>query len=445
VTDLLVVNAVLGTVSDIFASLGRILICLDSDFHIVHASGGLAVLLDGRSVESLEGTPAAALLGEALFGRTGTLRAALEAGETREGWRATIRKDDGEVLLSLTAAPFRHRSVDPCDPRVRYILVLRPALDAIDEAGAPLLFGGMIARSPAMGHLFQLIEHLKSSEATVLLTGESGTGKEMVARAIHDYSPRRRGPFVAVNCGAIPADLLESELFGHVRGAFTGAVRDRAGRFEVAGGGTLFLDEVGDMPLPLQVKLLRVLQERTFEPVGESRSRNANARVIAATNVELRRAVREGTFREDLYYRLRVVPIEIPPLRERREDIEPLARNLLTRISARHGRQMRFSPDTIRRLLRHTWPGNVRELENAIEYAVAVSAAQTIMPEDLPIDTANPVAPAAHGVVRSADPNEAAQIRAALEEHRWRRDEAARALGISRTTLWRKIREYRLT
>jgi transcriptional regulator with PAS, ATPase and Fis domain len=295
-----------------------------------------------------------------------------------------------------------------------------------------------------MGRIFRLIEDLQHSDATVLLTGESGTGKELVARAIHDRSPRRNGPFVAVNCGALPGELLESELFGHVRGAFTGAVRDRAGRFEIAQGGTLFLDEVGDLPLPLQVKLLRVLQERSFERVGESRTRQTDARIIAATNLDLRRAVAVGRFREDLYYRLRVVPIEIPPLRDRREDVEPLARVLLSRVGGRQGRALRFSPESLRALLGYMWPGNVRELENALEYAVAVCKGQTILPEDLPAEVIGADVSRdkmATPGMESAISQEAERLRAVLEEHRWRRSEAARALGVSRTTLWRMIRE----
>ncbi len=270
---------------------------------------------------------------------------------------------------------------------------------------------------------------------------------------------------MAVNCGALPGELLESELFGHVRGAFTGAVRDRAGRFELAAGGTLFLDEVADLPLHLQVKLLRVLQERTFERVGESQPRTSDARIIAATNVDLRRAVSEGRFREDLYYRLRVVPIEIPPLRERREDIEPLATFLLARVGARQGRALRFSPDVLRLLLEHAWPGNVRELENALEYAVAVCKGQTILPEDLPGEVgAAPRAPVrsrapvdgartprpcraarnGHAPRRGGRRSTPARIRGALEACRWKRHEAARVLGVSRTTLWRRMRELGL-
>jgi transcriptional regulator with GAF, ATPase, and Fis domain len=296
---------------------------------------------------------------------------------------------------------------------------------------------------------------------TVLLSGESGTGKEVLGRAIHARSLRRDGPFVAVNCAALPGDLLESELFGHVRGAFTGAVRDRAGRFEVAARGTLFLDEAGDLPLHLQVKLLRVLQERTFERVGENRTREADVRIVAATNRDLRRAVEEGTFREDLYYRLRVFPIEIPPLRERRADIEPLARYLLGRVAARQGRALRFSPEALRALLAYSWPGNVRELENALEFAVAVVRGQTLQPEDLPPEVlqagglpagagrllrerraaAFPKPGDGHGEGRT---EERARINSALHEHRWSRAATAQALGMSRTTLWRKMREHGL-
>jgi transcriptional regulator with GAF, ATPase, and Fis domain len=307
-----------------------------------------------------------------------------------------------------------------------------------------------------MARIFALISNLEQSEATVLLTGESGTGKEVVARAIHSHSPRRNGPFVAVSCGALPGELLESELFGHVRGAFTGAVRDRVGRFELALGGTLFLDEIGDLPLHLQVKLLRVLQERAFERVGDSRTRSADTRIIAATNIDLGRAVAGGQFREDLYYRLRVVPIEIPPLRERVEDIEPLARSILTRVAERQHRALRFSPSAIRTLVQYSWPGNVRELENAIEYAVAIAQSETILPENLPIrggvnlvhptrptpaQVTEPVTAAAEPATPEGSEGERTELLRTLEASHWKRAEAARRLGVSRTTLWRKMRE----
>jgi DNA-binding NtrC family response regulator len=354
----------------------------------------------------------------------------------------------------VTAVPLQHDPYGVCDAQAVYLVVLRPAEDeTLPTAGGPTAFSGVIARSPSMLRILRLLENLQHSEATVLITGESGTGKEVVARAIHGNSPRRDRPFVGVNCGGLPGELLETELFGHVRGAFTGAVRDRVGRFERASGGTLFLDEVGDLPIALQVKLLRVLQERTFERVGESETRRSDARIIAATNADLQRAVLAGTFRQDLFYRLRVVPIELPPLRQRREDIEPLARSLLARVGARSGRALRLSPDAVRAILLSPWPGNVRELENALEFAVAVCKGQTIMPEDLPQEVASGTpSGSANGAGRALerimapprDVEERDRLRAMLEVHRWSRTTAARALGMSRTTLWRKMREVGL-
>jgi DNA-binding NtrC family response regulator len=446
----LVLRAAVEGVSAAFASLGRVFLCVDAGFHVLHASSLLDRLIGGGSAEATRGRPVAELLGAELFGPSGTLRQLLLAGERREGWRSMLTLGAAKPrLVSLTAAPFHSDPGSACDPRVAYIIVLRPAEEDQAAAGVGSPFPGLIGRSPAMERVFRLIENLEQSDATVLLTGESGTGKEVLARALHAHSARRSGPFVAVNCGALPGELLESELFGHVRGAFTGAVRERAGRFEVAAGGTLFLDEVADLPVQLQVKLLRVLQERTFERVGESQSRHSDARIIAATNVELRRAVQEGRFREDLFYRLRVVPIELPPLRERREDIEPLATYLLARVAARQGRALRFSPDALRALLDYGWPGNVRELENALEYAVAVCKGQTILPEDLPAELQQEGALASSVDLPTVDPEgelrpsraEVQVLKQALEAHRWRRVEAARALGISRATLWRRMRE----
>ncbi len=434
-------------VSAAFGALGRVFLCLDGQFRILHASTVLDEFLGPGAAEASEGRPVEDLLGGDLFGPATPLRQALLANERREGWRAAIRGSEGAEprLVSVTAAPIKPPE-GACDPRVAYVVVLRPAEEDQASAAVSLAFGGLVARSTSMGRILRLIENLEASDATVLLTGESGTGKEVIARAVHSHSPRRGGPFIAVNCGALPGELLESELFGHVRGAFTGAVRDRAGRFEVALGGTLFLDEVGDLPLPLQVKLLRVLQERVFERVGESRSRQSDARIIAATNRDLRRAVAEGNFREDLYYRLRVVPIEIPPLRERREDVDPLARVLLARVGARQGRALRFSPEALRVLLGYAWPGNVRELENALEYAVAVCKGQTILPEDLPVElTQAPSHPAPRPSLpapgRTPPSFDVDRLKSVLAENRWHRAAAARALGVSRTTLWRMMRE----
>lgn len=466
-TSNLPIDFILEGVSTVFESLGRALICLNSDFHIVRASPGLNHLMGEGAVESVTGKHVSEVLGSDLFGANGSMRKALEAGERREGWGAEIQVEDvPSRLVSITGAPIIHDDSAICDPRVSYVVVIRLGEESLDSGpAAPTIFAGLVARSAVMLEIFRLIEHLSESDATVLISGESGTGKELVARAVHVHSPRRKGPFIAVNCGALPGELLESELFGHVRGAFTGAVRDRVGRFELAAGGTIFLDEVGDLPLHLQVKLLRVLQEKTFERVGDSATRSTDARVIAATNKDLRQAVHRGDFRDDLYYRLRVVPIEIPPLRKRREDIEPLTRHLLARVGRRHDRSVLLSPDAMRALLRYTWPGNVRELENALEYAVAVSRGQTIHPQDLPLEItegepsssreaesrlpeqqiALPTEPVHRGSAASAArDSEYDRLRTALDSHHWRRAETAAALGISRTTLWRKMRELGL-
>ena len=433
-------------VSAVLESLGRGLLCLDRAFRVVHISTPLTGMA-GVDSDAIVGRPVEQLLGSELFATDGALRHALERGERREGWRASMALPDGSTrLVSCSAAPFKPDSMGVCDPNVAYVIIIRPAEDDPSTGTAsPTGFSGMIARSSAMTRLFHLVDNLQTSDATILLTGESGTGKEVLAHAIHASSLRKGNRFVAINCAALPADLLESELFGHVRGAFTGAVRDRQGRVELAAGGTLFLDEIGDLPLQLQVKILRFLQEKTFERVGESHTRRADARIIAATNVDLRRAIVEGRFREDLFYRLRVVPIEIPPLRARREDIEPLARHLLVRVAAQHGRELRFSPDTIRVLLRYSWPGNVRELENAIEYAVAVGRGQTIQPEDLPLElTETRDTTSQHGGNHPHHPAqalEAQSLRLILDQHHWNREATAQALGIGRTTLWRKMRE----
>src|SRR6187431_3040983 len=245
--------------------------------------------------------------------------------------------------------------------------------------------GSMVGKSAAMRALFQLIETVAPTAATILISGETGTGKEMVARAIHQTSPRHRERFVAINVSAIPETLLDAELFGHARGAFTGAVAMRQGRLEQADGGTLFLDEVGTMPMPLQMKMLRVLQEREFERIGDTRTIKVDVRIVAATNADLSKMVKEGTFREDLYYRLNVIPVHIAPLRERIEDIPLLVQTFVKKFAP--DRDVTVSQDAMRRLMAYAWPGNVRQLENAVERAIAMSGSRTqIEVSDLPVD-----------------------------------------------------------
>jgi DNA-binding NtrC family response regulator len=306
---------------------------------------------------------------------------------------------------------------------------------------------GIVAGSEPMQHVLELVARVAQSDATVLIEGESGTGKELIAKAIHHASPRAAGPFVAVNGCAMPEALLESEMFGHVRGAFTGAVATKRGLLEEAQDGTFFLDEIGDMPGSLQVKLLRALQEREIRRVGGSHPIMLNVRVIAATNQDLAQRMREGRFREDLYYRLNVVLLRLPPLRERREDIPLLAEYFLLRAAQRHGRALRLTSASSARLLAYAWPGNVRELENAIERAAILARGEALEPEDLPPHIASgaglgptPALPAQQNLAEI----ERTYIVQTLERHGWNHSRAAEALGIGRTTLWRKLKEYGL-
>ena len=301
---------------------------------------------------------------------------------------------------------------------------------------------GLVASSPAMLRTLDLARRVAQVDSTVLITGESGAGKERIARFIHDESARTAGPFLAINCAAVPETLLESELFGHVRGAFTGASQDRPGLFEAANGGTLLLDEIGDIPPAMQVKLLRVLQEREVRRVGENRSRSINVRVLAATNRDLLADVHGARFRQDLYYRLRVVEVVVPPLRERREDILPLARQLLAGAAKRFGKKVpTLAPDAAHLLLRYAWPGNVRELENALERAVALARSDRIDADDLPSEVgAAPPAVDVTGEVRTLAEVERDYIAAALRASGGNRAKAAARLGIGAATLYRKLK-----
>src|SRR5437870_3048876 len=252
--------------------------------------------------------------------------------------------------------------------------------------------GAIVGRSDVMQEVFRLIEQVAPARSTILITGESGTGKELIAQAIHEASPRAGKPFVTVNSSNIPSELLESELFGHTRGAFTGAVAAKKGLFEVADGGSIFLDEIGDIPPETAARLLRVIQEREFTPLGDTTPRRVDVRIIAATNIELKEAVKQGTFREDLYYRLSVVPIELPPLRDRREDILPLAQHFIRKYNEENGRHVadQIAPEVLSLLESYSWPGNVRELENAIERAVVIAPSDEITRECLRPEISDP-------------------------------------------------------
>mgnify|MGYP003879131875 CR=1 FL=1 len=354
------------------------------------------------------------------------------------------RKDGRQVPISVSAAPLR--DVDGVViGGVEVFRDLSPLRQLSRELEERYSFGQIIGKSKPMRELFALLENVAETDSTVLIYGESGTGKELVARALHYNGPRREGPFVAVNCAALPEALLESELFGYERGAFTGATRSKPGRFELADGGTLFLDEVGEMGLAVQAKLLRVLDQKEFERLGGTKTIRVDVRIIAATNRDLEADVASGRFRRDLFYRLNVVSIHLPPLRERREDIPLLVEHFVRKFGEKMGRKVRsVSPEAMRLLMDYDWPGNVRELENAIEHAFVMMRGDTILPEDLPETIRERKASVVPGGRGLLEDGERQALLAALEQAGWNRGEAARILGISRTTLWRKMRKHGL-
>ena len=323
--------------------------------------------------------------------------------------------------------------------------------------------GEIVGRSDVMQEVFRLVEQVAPARSTVLITGESGTGKELIAKAIHEASTRAGRPFVTVNSSNIPSELLESELFGHTRGAFTGAVAAKKGLFEVADGGSIFLDEIGDIPPETQVRLLRVIQEREFTPLGDTAPRRVDVRIIAATNIDLKEAVRQGTFREDLYYRLAVVPIELPPLRDRNEDILPLAQHFIQKYNEENARNVseQLAPEVLALLEAYSWPGNVRELENTIERAVVIAPGNEITKECLRTEISDPksvVSGHQDGASNAAVSDigrginfyeevrrfEIDLIRRALEQTGGHQSRAARLLGMNATTLNSKIKTYNI-
>ncbi len=314
------------------------------------------------------------------------------------------------------------------------------------ELNSRYQFGNIVGRSPAMREIFSTVERVAPTRATVLLCGESGVGKDMIARAIHQHSPRCDKPFVKLNCTAIPENLMESELFGYEKGAFTGATTTKPGKFEQADTGTVFLDEIGDVPAAVQVKLLRILQEREFERLGSNKTRHIDVRVIAATNVDLREALEQGTFREDLYYRLNVLPINVPPLRERKEDIPFLVEHFVKKLGKDLGSHVEsVAPEAIERLLQYHWPGNVRELENVIERSMVLASGTRLLASDIRLETEHRARPAtANGGFLpeglTLEQYEQQLIREALRRANGNKSQAARLLGLTRNAL-----RYRLS
>jgi two-component system response regulator HydG len=304
-------------------------------------------------------------------------------------------------------------------------------------------FGNILGKNSRMQEIYELISDISNTDSTALIQGESGTGKELIARAIHFSSHRKAKPFIVANCSAYSQNLLESELFGHEKGAFTGAIRRKIGRFELAHGGTIFLDEIGEVSAPTQILLLRVLQDHRFERVGGEETLEVDVRVIAATNKNLMEEMKKGTFREDLYYRLNVIPIFVPPLRERRDDIPLLASHFLQKFSHGKGKEVTsISPEVMEILLDHSWPGNVRELENVIEHAAIIAKKDEILPKDLPQNLLQKPLPTQHLV--SLQDYERSLILKTLEETNWNKHQASKRLRINRSTLYGKMRRYGL-
>jgi DNA-binding NtrC family response regulator len=346
-----------------------------------------------------------------------------------------------EELMSLIDKALTHRHLEQENKQLR------------TELGTRYQFDQIIGESEGIKTCLGLVGRVADSDSTVLVMGESGTGKELVARAIHYNSPRAKGPFVAINCGAIPSELLESELFGHMKGAFTGAISNRLGRFELADEGTLFLDEIGDLDPSMQVKILRALQERKFEPVGSTKSVQVNVRVIAATNVDMEKAVKDGRFREDLYYRLNVIPIQIPSLRERKTDIPLLLNHFTVQFNRNKTKSIEgFSKEALHCLVNYAWPGNIRELENLIERLSILKGQGQVDVIDLPPKYRSSVASYAEtGSVEipeagldfntAVDQFENALILKALEKTGWNKNQAALLLRLNRTTLVEKMKK----
>ena len=425
----------------IFNSVTDGILAVDADLRVVNLNMAAAEITGWEPDQAL-GEPCSALFPPGDDSEECDLSGALETGRMLEDLETEIRRPDGEIrLLHLTTHLLRDDAwgLQGLVAIFRDVTELRALQSALEERSG---FERLVGKSHRMQEIYELIEDIGESEATVLILGESGTGKELVAEAIHRQSFRRSGPFVKVNCSALSEGVLESELFGHVKGAFTGAYRDKPGRFELANGGTIFLDEIGDISRDVQVKLLRVLQEREFERVGGSKTQKTDVRVIAATHGDLRKGMAEGRFRQDLYYRLYVVPIELPPLRERKEDVPLLAQHFVAKFRQQTGKQIgSCSPESMSLFMDHEWPGNVRELENAIEHAFVKCRGGEIGMGDLPVGLVREARDGSDGL-GDLEATERERLLRALERAGWNRSRAARMLGLHRTTVWRKMREH---
>jgi PAS domain S-box-containing protein len=366
----------------------------------------------------------------------------LESGNDIYEYNSSIEIKQGtRKPIRLNAAILKNSSNEPVGGVISF-RDLSELMKLRKEIASPSSFYGIIGHSKSMQEIFGLIQEVAESDATVLIQGESGTGKELVANAIQATSLRKTKQFLKVNCSVFPQNLLASELFGHVKGAYTDAFKDRPGRFELADGGTLFLDEVAEMPLQTQIQLLRVLQQGTFERVGESVTRTTNVRVISATNINIKKALEEGKLREDLYYRLNVIPIHVPALRDRREDIPYLVKHFIDDYSKIYKKEIKdIDDDALEVFMNYSWPGNVRELENAIEYLIVRSKdGKNISINSLPSSFKTNENTNDESLIYLAKNDNTTQLIKLLEKHRWNKTKVAKELGVGRTTLWRMLK-----
>lgn len=426
---------------DILDSLGEGVITVDKDFRVTFFNRA-AEIITGYKRDEVAGRLCKLVFDCELCETKCPIGLVLETNQNIYDFSSNILlKDGSRKSIKLNAAILKNGDGIPTGGVISFRDLSE--IEAIKEDRKSMTtFYGIIGHSKAMQQIFELIKEISESDAAVLVQGESGTGKEMIANAIQATSRRKGKPFVKVNCSVFPENLLASELFGHVKGAFTDAIKDRPGRFELADGGTLFLDEVAEMPLQTQIQLLRVLQEGAFERVGESMPRKSNVRVIAATNINIEKALNTGKLREDLYYRLNVIPVVIPSLRERKEDIPYLVKYFIEDYSKVYRKDINditnFALDI---LMNYNWPGNVRELENVIEYAIVrTKEMQIITKESLPSSLGHrPITKSLDQKVYKKE--SAAEIVQLLEKHHWNKTKVAKELGIGRTTLWRMLKD----